>query len=185
MSARDRAKWNQTYKSKADTPYPRPDMLLLDYTPAPREGANRALDLAGGRGQNGLWLATQGYTVDIIDISRVALDQAQQEMAARGIRKVNLLSMDLDTTPLEPAAYDVVCIFRFLNRRLLGEIAESIKQGGRIIYETYTLQYLDEKPDFNPDFCLLGNELASAFDGWRILLNTEGGPVAQFVAIKP
>lgn len=185
MSARDRVKWNQTYQTKAQAPYPHPDLLLLDYTPSPREGANRALDLAGGRGQNGLWLAGQGYTVDIMDISRVALESARTEMAARGLRKVNLLAVDLDTTPLEAEAYEIICVFRFLNRRLFGEIADSIKHGGRIIYETYSLQYLDENPEFNPDYCLLGDELATAFDGWRILLNSEDGPVSRFVAIKP
>lgn len=184
MAARDRVKWNQTYQAKADEPYPKPDLLLLDYTPAVREPGLRALDLAGGRGQNGLWLAGQGYIVDIMDISRVALDHAVAEMIARGLRNVNLLAVDLDTATLEPDAYDIVCVFRFLNRRLFGEIANAIRPGGRIIYETFTLRYLDDNPTFNPDYCLLGNELADAFDGWRVLLNDEDGPTARFVAIK-
>lgn len=185
MSARDRAKWNTVYQSKAADPYPRPDLLLLDYTPPPRDRSTRALDFAGGRGQNGLWLASQGYTVDIMDISRVALDRARAEMERLRLRTVNLLAVDLDNAPLETDAYDVVCVFRFLNRDRFADLAAAVKPGGRIIYETFTLRYLDEKPDFNPVFLLEGNELADAFEGWRILLNADEGTVARFVAIKP
>jgi len=185
MSARDRAKWNQTYQAKADLPYPHPDLLLLDYTPVAWGSEARALDLAGGRGQNGLWLASQGYTVDIVDISRVALDSAREMMAERGLRNVNLLAVDLDRYTLPPDTYDVVCVFRFLNRRLLGDLANTLKSGGRLIYETFSLQYLDENPDFNPEFCLLDGELTAAFEGWRVLLNASEGPTARFVARKP
>lgn len=185
MSARDRAKWNQNYQAKASAPLPHPDLLLLDYTPAAAESDARALDLAGGRGQNGLWLADQGYTVDIVDISRVALDAARQAMAERGLRNVNLLAVDLDHYVLPPDTYDVACVFRYLNRRLLGDLAQTVKRGGRLIYETFSLQYLDEQPDFNPEFCLLDGELTAAFEGWRVLLSQIDGPTVRFVARKP
>lgn len=185
MSARDRAKWNSIYKGSTDAAYPRPDLLLLDYTPPARDRNARALDLAGGRGQNGLWLATQGYTADIIDISRVALDQTRAEMELQRIRQANLLVADLDRAPLETDAYDIVCVFRYLNRPRLPDIAAAVKTGGRIIYETFTLRYLDENPDFNPAYCLREGELSASFVGWRPLLDSSDGPVARFVAIKP
>lgn len=185
MSARDRAKWNAAYQAKAGAPYPHPDLLLLDYTPAAHRRDARALDLAGGRGQNGLWLASQGYTVDIMDISRVALDEALAVMTERKLRNVNLLAVDLDDFTLPPETYDVVCVFRFLDRRLFGDIANTVVSGGRIIYESFTLAYLNENPDFNPEFCLLDDELANVFEGWRIVLNTTDGSIAQFVARKP
>ncbi len=185
MSARDRAKWNQTYQAKACSPYPHPDLLLLDYTPAAQDHDARALDLAGGRGQNGLWLASQGYIVDIMDISRVALDSAHEMMTERGLRNINLLAVDLETFTLPPDSYDIVCVFRFLNRRLFGDIANAVKSGGRVIYETFTLRHLDESPDFNPEYCLLDDELSAAFEGWRVLLNDSDGPTARFVARKP
>ena len=64
-----------------------------------------ALDLASGLGQNGLWLASQGYTVDLIDISRVALTKARDEANRRRLRNVNFFQLDLDnaTFPNEAA----------------------------------------------------------------------------------
>jgi SAM-dependent methyltransferase len=186
VSAQDRAKWNTRYRSRAGEDYPRPDLLLLDYTPAiPLNTRPRALDLAGGVGQNGLWLAEQGYTVDILDISRVALDRASAEMGVRGVRTVNLLCIDLDDAPLMPDSYDLVCVFRFFNRAVLPRLAACVKAGGRVIYETFNLSILETRPDFPSDYCVRTGELAAAFGKWRVLRDTEAGAFSQFVAIKP
>jgi len=185
MSAKDRAKWNNIYKNRAEEVYPRPDLLLLDYTPPiPVGGERRALDLAGGVGQNGLWLAEQGYVVDILDISRAALDRAHTEMAHRKIRTVNLLYVDLDQAVLSPDSYDLVCVFRYLSRPLLSNLLTAIKPGGRLIYETFNLTMLEARPDFNPSFCLSPGELAAAFPKWRVLRDADSGFWAQYVAIK-
>lgn len=186
MSAKDRAKWNNIYKNRAGDIYPRPDLLLLDYTPPiPLGHERRALDLAGGLGQNGLWLAEQGYVVDILDISHTALDHARAEMSLRKIRTVNLLCVDLDDAALTADTYDLVCVFRFLNRRLLANLMTSIKSGGRLIYETFNSSILEARPDFNPAFCVNEGEFTAAFPKWRVLRDATAGPWTQFVAIKP
>ncbi|HRF99048.1 MAG TPA: class I SAM-dependent methyltransferase, partial [Aggregatilineales bacterium] len=89
MSAQERAKWDAQYHQKTGD-YPAPDPLLLMYTPPliPKQ-KGRALDVACGVGQNGLWLAEQGYTVDMMDISRVALRRAQDEINKRQLRNTN------------------------------------------------------------------------------------------------
>ena len=186
MSAADRARWNALYTQRADREFPPPDLLLLNYTPeiAPDYTAH-ALDLAGGVGQNGLWLAERGYLTDIVDISRIALDRARQAVSTRGLRNVNLLLSDLETHWFPDQYYDVVCVMRFLDRALLPKIARSIVPGGRILIETFNLSYLDIKPDFNPQYCVQGRELSQAFDGWRVLLDADSEHFAQFVAIKP
>lgn len=186
MSAKDRAKWNSIYKNRVGDEYPRPDLLLLDYTPPiPLGSERRALDLAGGVGQNGLWLAEQGYVVDILDISHTALDRARHEMTLRKIRTVNLLCVDLDEAVLTADTYDLVCVFRFLNRRLLTNLLTAIKPGGRLIYETFNHTVMDARPDFNPAFCLSAGELRATFPKWRVLRDGDSGPWTQFVAIKP
>ncbi len=185
MSAKDRAKWNSIYKNRGEEGYPHPDLLLLDYTPpVPLGGERRALDLAGGVGQNGLWLAEQGYVVDILDISRAALDRARLEMTTRKIRTVNLLCVDLDEAGLSPDSYDLVCVFRFLSRPLLANLMTTIKPGGRLIYETFNLSVREARPDFSPEFCLSPGELTAAFPKWRVLRDADAGIWAQYVAIK-
>ena len=113
MAAEDRIRWDGIFRQRVSQPYPPADPLLLQYAPPPGDDDARALDLAAGVGQNGLWLAQEGYTVDIIDISRIALRRALSEQTMRNLRNVNLLQMDVDDLRLDAKRYDVVCVFRY------------------------------------------------------------------------
>jgi 2-polyprenyl-3-methyl-5-hydroxy-6-metoxy-1,4-benzoquinol methylase len=147
-------------------------------------GESRALDLAGGVGQNGLWLAEQGYSVDILDFSRVALLRAKDEVNRRSVRTVNLYQVDLDKHVLPENEYDLVCVFRYLNRKLFTALRATVKPGGRIIYETFNRHYLDTNPSFNPDYALQDGELAGYFADWRVVYNHDGKRMSSIVAIK-
>lgn len=185
MSLQDRARWDNHYHQK-NTAYPAPDPLLLLYTlPLPPTHKCRALDLACGMGQNGLWLAEQGYTVDMMDISRVALNRAQEEINRRKLRNVNLLQVDLDDIDFDDQLYDVVCVFRFLDRKLFRKLRASVVNGGRIIYETFNTRHKSDAPTFNPAYLLDIGELPLLFKGWQILHESEDDHISQLVAIKP
>src|SRR5438128_2045223 len=107
MSARDRLRWDAIYRETQQVVYPPPDPLLFQYTPPlADETERRAMDLAAGLGQNGLWLAAQGYLTDVADISRVALTRAQAEAVHRGLRNLNFLQLDLDDVLLPSETYD-------------------------------------------------------------------------------
>lgn len=45
----------------------------------------RALDLGSGEGADAIWLARQGWRVTAVDVSRVALDRAEQHAVAAGV----------------------------------------------------------------------------------------------------
>ena len=186
MTAEDRIRWDEAFRQRLHKPYPAPDPLLLQFTPPAAPGSRcRALDLAAGLGQNGLWLAGQGYDTDVIDISRVALKRAYAEMTMRNLRNVNLLQVDVDDLQLEAEYYDVLCVFRYLKRRLFPLLKLSVKRGGRIIYETYNMRYLQEVPGFNTAYLLEVGELRSIFNDWHILYDEEIDHNARIVAIKP
>ncbi|MBL8164835.1 MAG: methyltransferase domain-containing protein [Anaerolineae bacterium] len=186
MTAQQRVHWDEKYRAKKTEPYPHPDPLLFEFTPPIMDEAeHRALDLASGVGQNGLWLAAQGYVVDLIDISRVALLRAQVEMGARGLRNVNLYPSDLDSHEFVQNQYEVICVFRYLQRDLFPGLRNAVAPGGRIIYETFNQRYLQTAPDFNPDYLLGQGELAGFFADWRILHHREGKQISQLVAVKP
>lgn len=186
MSAKDRVRWDKVYKQRAHDPYPGPDPLLLEYIPPvqPDEGRT-ALDLAGGVGQNALWLASQGYNVDLMDISRVALQRARAEMVLRNIRSVNLLQIDVDDVELKPEAYDLVTVTRYLKRDLFESIKASVKPGGRVIYTTFNIHYLDLVPEFNTEFLLGEGELRRFFEQWTLLYDEEIDHNSYIVAVKP
>jgi SAM-dependent methyltransferase len=185
MSLEDRQRWDQVYR-EANGTYPPPDPLLFEFTPPISAGEERrGLDLACGLGQNGLWLAAQGYTVDLMDISRVALLRAQEEMGKRAIRTANLFQVDLDQPELDANTYHVACVFRYLKRDLFPLLRACVAPGGRIIYETFNQRYLEVVPGFNPQFLLGVGELAGYFADWKILHNAEGKHVSRIVAVKP
>lgn len=185
MSVEDRVRWDTIYFQQTHLAYPDPDPFLFEYAP-PLVGTEelRALDLAGGVGQNGLWLAEQGYTVDIIDISRMALLQGRSETIARGLRNVNLLQYDLDSVELKHS-YHLICVFRFLKRDLFSQIRAAVAPGGRVVYETFNSRYLQIKPQFNPAYLLEPGELAGYFADWKILHKSELRYISRVVAIKP
>lgn len=186
MSVEDRVRWDSIFKRLVTLAYPTPDPLLLQFTPPTQEEEHRrALDLCGGQGQNGLWLAAQHYDTDIMDISRVALNRARAEMTMRNLRNVNLLPIDIDNLQLEPATYDVIVVFRYLKRLLFPLIKLATRPGGRIIYETYNLRYLDLVPGFNREFLLKVDELPKFFDDWDILYSEEIDHNSRIVAVKP
>ena len=189
MSVTDRVRWDKIYQRRTKQSYPAPDPLLLQYTPAVKiqeeDDAPRAVDLAAGVGQNGLWLARQGYLTDVMDISRVALNRARTEMTIANLRNVNLLQVDIDSYDFPEATYDLVCVFRYLRRELFETIRHTVKPGGRVIYATFNMRYLEEVPEFNRDFLLNVGELADFFPGWQHLLVENIGHESRLVTIKP
>jgi SAM-dependent methyltransferase len=183
MSAEDRVRWDRIYRQQET--YPDPDPLLLQFTPPVEDDKeHRALDLAGGLGQNGLWLAEQGYSTDIMDISRVALQKARAQMAIRNLRNVNLLQVDMDTLELDEEIYDIICVFRYLKREIFPKIKAAVVPGGRVIYQTFNMRYLDIVPGFNRAFLLEVGELAGCFNDWKILCNEESDHNTMLIAVK-
>ena len=186
MTVEDRVRWDNNYKRLVTQPYPAPDPLLLQFTPpAEPEDEQRALDLCAGQGQNGLWLATQHYAVDIMDISRIALNRARAEMTVRNLRNINLLQVDVDKAGLERDHYDLVAVFRYLKRDLFPVIKAAVRANGRVIYETFNVRYLDLVPGFNAAFLLDVGELKNVFDDWDILHLEEEDHHSRIVAVKP
>jgi tellurite methyltransferase len=185
MSVQDRARWDRVYRDDAVKEYPPPDPILLEYTPPVGDGREqRGLDLASGVGQNGLWLAEQGYIVDLMDISRTGLLRAQTEAGARGLHNINLLPVDFDQHELDTNRYDLVCVFRYLKRDLFTQIRHCVRPGGRVIYVTFNRRYLQIVPGFNTAFLLEIGELAGYFADWKVLHFLEETHISRMVAIK-
>lgn len=186
MSTEDRARWDDIYYRRALEPYPTPDALLVAYAPAPEPFTTPpALDLAAGLCQNAIWLAEQGYQVDAVDASRVALERGRAEMAMRNLRTVNFLQMDLDAPLLDESAYDLVCVFRYLNRALFPRIRAAVRPGGLVVYQTFNLCRLETRPEMNRDYLLKPGELPTFFLGWELLHDEDAGEVSRLVARKP
>ncbi len=169
----DRDKWDQRYSQGEPEPSD-PDPLLYSYRHLLTGG--RALDIAAGLGGNALFVAEQGYAVDAVDISPVALQRLNQ--AARvGDLPVNCIEADLDTYPIPEETYDLVLIFQFFAPSLMGSIERCLKHGGLLFHSTFNYRHQSLKPEFCPDYLVPRDGLSPFFTELETILDEpEGGP---------
>jgi hypothetical protein len=102
----------------------------------------KVLELAGGEGRNGVWLAQQGFDVTIVDGSRVGLEKAQRLAQERGVA-VETVHADLGELEIEAGVWDViVSIWAHLPRGLRASLhrqaVPGLRRGGLFILEAYT-----------------------------------------------
>lgn len=182
MSREDKRRWDQRWAEVGDPYSPHP--LLVNNAAYLSEG--QALDLACGRGQNAIWLGQLGYQVLGVDISPVALQVAREQAALHGVtQNVTFQVVDLDEWSPPVAAFDLVIVFRFLDRRLFEPIRDAVRPGGLAYYCTRHQGALDRYPEANEAYLLRPGELADAFSGWRLLHYEEGPVDAELIARKP
>lgn len=195
MDHDDKTLWNQKYADEAHK-WLEPDSFLVHAHEKflSNRAPGLALDVAGGAGRHAIWLASRGWKVRIIDISDVGLQLARQNAArALGIERADELIMvepaDLNSTrDLGKEFYDLVLVFRFLNRELFPALIHALKPGGILIYSTYTIAQLNfAKGPRDDRFLLQPDELRGAFASLRILHYEETSQdkgIAELVAEK-
>jgi tellurite methyltransferase len=159
-----------------------------------------ALDVAGGAGRHALWLAQRGRNVKLIDVSEVGVQLARENAArllsstpGRPGSTAPLFTadvVDLNASPdLGDGQYDLVIVFRYLQRELFPALIRALKPDGFLIYQTYTLEQAKcSGGPSNPKYLLQPKELLQAFSSLRVLQyreNVQGKAVAELVAQKP
>lgn len=169
----NRVHWDARYREHQ----PRPPSALLGRwltRLAPPDDRARALDIACGTGRNAILLAQHGWQVLGVDISPVALGIAQQEARAQGA-DLDLVALNLDEWPLPQAYFDLICVFRFLDRALCARLPTALKPGGTLIYETFTIAQRAYEGGPRADaFLLQPGELPTLFPALAVLEHTEG-----------
>ena len=156
----------------------RPHALLIEalsHIAASPPPSRVALDLACGSGRDAVWLAIEGWKVHAWDILPDALERCADLAMRNGVR-VSTSCVDLEAGPDIPVAgFDMVCCFNFLHRPLLRVIANAVRPGGYLAYETFAKPQREMfgKPASDSHLLKTG-ELAAAFEGWNILVNRVG-----------
>lgn len=173
MSADDRRRWDAKYAQKSDLCKFAPDEWLM--TQAESLPAGRAIELACGVGHNAIWLAERGWSVDAVDISPAGLTIAAK-LAAQEKVEVNWIAADLDEYVPGENSYDLVAVFRFLERTRIPRLIErALRPGGVLVYETFTVAHLarPDSPMKNPAFALSRDELPRLFPGLELVSYAE------------
>jgi tellurite methyltransferase len=150
------------------------------------------LDLACGNGENGLFLAGLDLPVILADRSQGALEAARRSAEDRRL-SVHFWQIDLETgdNPIQQDHYRAILVFRYLHRPLIPSIRKGVREGGILIYETFTTEQPKYGHPHNPDYLLKPGELADWFHDWELIHHYEGlledprRAVAQIVCRKP
>lgn len=106
---RTREEWDARYEA-GDLPWDtgRPDahlVRMLKTLPLPPAG--RALELGGGTGSNAVWLARQGFSVTMAELSLVALASAVERATRENVR-LNTVALDLVLDLWPPGPFDFI-----------------------------------------------------------------------------
>ncbi len=169
----DQKRWDERFKGKKFAFGKEPNPFLKKYLRFLQIG--KALDIAAGEGRNAVFLAIHGFDVDAVDISEQGLLKARKLGIEAGVRIHTILS-DITTYQIEKEKYDLVANFYFLRRSLIPRMKKGLKKGGRVIFETYTLEQrnLGIKGPKHAKYFLKPNELLRLFKDFRILIYREG-----------
>lgn len=155
--------WDQHYSDPGN----------LDLAPAPLlvEVADllppgRALDVACGAGRNALYLARLGWNVTAMDRSAVAIRALRERAQALPV-DARVVDLEAPEVVLEPAAYDLVCDFYYLQRDLFPALKDAVRPGGLF---AGAIHLAGPEPH---RFVLHPGELRDLFVGWKILFYSE------------
>jgi 2-polyprenyl-3-methyl-5-hydroxy-6-metoxy-1,4-benzoquinol methylase len=107
----------------------------------------RALDLAAGEGRNAIWLAEQGWQVEAVEFSAVAIEKGRALAEQRGV-EVTWTFADLTRAPrLEPAEL-VLLAYLQLHWRELREVlllaAALVRPGGTVLVVAHARRNLTD-----------------------------------------
>ena len=164
MSQKDQIKWDKKYTENHTL------LGFREASPLLRQflfsaGGTKALDVACGTGRNTLYLAQNGFEVDALDISAVALQELTQHMhKITDLAHIHTQLVDLDSYTPSLSSYDLIIQTNFLDRRLIPLLAQALAKNGILIIETYMLDPENEKKGSNESYLLRPGELPGYFD---------------------
>lgn len=165
-------RWNAKYAGRPPSDSIEPDSLLLEHRRLLASGG-LCIDLAGGTGNNGLFAAQLGFRSIIVDGSEAGLRLCRLKAQANDLDPM-LVVADLDRLSLPEAAFDLVLLFHYLNRGLVGPIRRSLKPGGVLFFKTFNSRKRLERPDFPEKYLVADGELSEWFAGLHCVATNDG-----------
>ncbi|HKO35978.1 MAG TPA: methyltransferase domain-containing protein [Pyrinomonadaceae bacterium] len=185
------AKWDQRYLRGEHT-IKEPSPLLRTAIKSLKPG--RALDVACGVGRHAIFLAENGWHVTAVDSSRVGVEILQERAREAGVTvEARVGDLESGEFHIEPASYELICVFYYLQRDLFAPIRAGVKTGGTVVAAIHLNDGKENAKPANPAFLFEGGELKQLFVDWEITYYREGGSdagghhhdTAYLIARKP
>ena len=128
-----------------------------------------------GAGRNAIHLAALGFEVDAVDISTVAVERGRSSASEAGVA-VNFIAADLEHGLPDGVAanYALIAIVRYVNLRLVAELAKHLAPGGYLFVEEHLVTQHDVAGPKSPSHRLRRGELSAALAGLEPVFYREG-----------
>lgn len=154
----------------------------------PRQG--KALDLACGTGRHACLLAAIGLEVHAVDRDAARVETLRRvAKTSSWVLRAEVIDLEKGAVDLGEEVYDLVLGVHYLHRPLFAAILRSLRPGGLLLYETFTVEQAQRGKPTNPDFLLLPGELPELVSPLEVLRDREGEfdgrSVAAVAARKP
>lgn len=148
----DATAWDERYADQELVWSKGPNVFVAEH--ASRLPPGRALDLAGGEGRNAIWLARQGWAVELVEFSRVALDKAAALADHAGVALALTLG-DVTAPPAcEPADLVVLAYLQLPpdpSRDAVRSAAAMVAPGGTLLIVAHAKRNVTEGIGGPPD----------------------------------
>jgi tellurite methyltransferase len=168
MPISDAHRWNERYQQDIfKTPGSPRSFLVQNAGYLPEQGL--VLDVAMGRGNNTGFLIERGLKVVGVDISEVAVSCAKGRFPA-----LMAFVADLAHFYIPQRFFDLIINFYYLQRDLWPVYRRALRPGGILVFESLTLDMLEQSPDIDPKYLLAPGELQRGFQDMHILVYREG-----------
>ncbi len=165
------------------------------------ESGSRAIDLAGGEGRNAVWLAKQGWQVENVDFSQIALDKYLQFAADEGVAGLcsatcaSALEFESALAPVDLAVVAYLQLPEAQLDTVLNRLAATLKSGGTLMGVWHSRDNLangfggPRDPDVLPNVETILRALGNATNGGHSLeievLENREGQIQTREGLKP
>jgi len=193
MSDDRRRAWDARYTEEGALWGPEANRLLVELAADLTPG--RALDLGSGQGRNAFWLAARGHAVTGLDLSAVAVEQANAVAAEHGL---DATFEAVDLTAWDPAEerWDLVVLAYLqvpeaVRQQIHAVAVRALAPGGKLILVAHHLDNLSNGvggPPY-PEMLFTEDGLAADFSELEIERNekalrpTENGEAIDIVLV--
>lgn len=138
--------WDDRYSEEGYAYGKGPNDFIRDHVDVLKPGG-RVLCLASGEGRNAVFLATKGFRVTAVDLSRVGLDKTRA-LAREHDVEVETIHADLSTFDPGDGVWDgVTSVFAHfpppIRSPLHARVVKSLKPGGVLLLEAYTPRHAE------------------------------------------
>ena len=173
----DASSWDERYRERELVWSAGPNAFVAEQLAQHPRG--RVLDLGAGEGRNALWLAEQGFEVEAVEFSAVAIEKGRELAAHRQVSVTFTLADltgDLDLQPADVVLLAYLHLPRAAEREVLRRAAALVAPGGTFLLIAHARRNLDEGVGGPPDPELLPTpaDVTGALAGSGLVVDRAG-----------